>query len=117
MRNLCLWTNDVLTPGGVGLPTLATVTSEYDRKSAPNGAFVAPAGVFKDWSPSSPYKTLVEGWDIEHLTHPADVHTLDRSGYFYKILVNVWSKLCVVAGSPLFALDVPRIDDGSLPIS
>jgi hypothetical protein len=114
MRNLCLWTNDVLTPGGVGLPTLATVTSEYDRKSAPNGAFVAPAGVFKDWAPASPYKTLVDGWDLEHITHPNDIHTRDRNGYFYKIFVNIWSKLCEIQGTPLIALDVPTVDDGEL---
>jgi hypothetical protein len=100
MRNLCLWTNDVLIPGGVGLPTLSTTTSEYDRISAPGGIYRAPAGVFKDWSPSSPYKTLVEGWDIEHLTHPADVRTLDRSGYFYKVFINVFAKLCEVAFPP-----------------
>jgi hypothetical protein len=96
MRNLCLWTNDVLTPGGVGLPTLSQVTSEYDRRYSPGGQYVAPAGVFKDWDPTSPYKTLVDGWDIEHLTHPDDVRTVDRAGYFYKIFTNVWAKLCSV---------------------
>jgi hypothetical protein len=112
MRNLCLWTNDVLTPGGVGLPTLATVTSEYDRISSPGGSYVAPAGVFKQWDPTSPYLTLVDGWDLEHLTHPADVHTVDRSGYFHKIFTNVWSSLCEVQGIPLIALDVPSLEDG-----
>jgi hypothetical protein len=110
LRNLCLWTNDVITPGGIGLPALATVTSEYDRKSSPGGAYRAPAGVFKDWDPTSPYKTLVEGWDLEHLTHPDDVRTLDRSGYFYKIMVNVWSSLCGFGGIPV--LDVPGTDEG-----
>jgi hypothetical protein len=114
MRNLCLWTNDVLTPGGVGLPTLATVTSEYDRKTAPGGAFVAPAGVFKDWDPTSPYKTLVDGWDLEHLTNASDVNTIDRNGYFYKIFVNIWSKLCVVQGNTIIPLDVPNFEDGGL---
>jgi hypothetical protein len=114
MRNLCLWTNDVPTPGGVGLPTLATVTSEYDRKSAPGGAFVAPAGVFKDWDATSPYKTLVDGWDLEHLTNINDVNTIDRNGYFYKIFVNIWAKLCTVAGTTIIPLDVPNFDDGEL---
>jgi hypothetical protein len=114
MRNLCLWTNDVLTPGGVGLPTLATVTSEYDRRASPGGAFVAPAGVFKDWDPTSPYKTLVDGWDLEHLTNASDINTIDRSGYFYKIFVNIWSKLCVVQGTTIIPLDVPNFDDGEL---
>jgi len=114
MRNLCLWTNDVLTPGGVGLPSLATVADEYDRKSAPGGAFVAPAGVFKDWDPTSPYKTLVDGWDLEHLTNINDVNTLDRNGYFYKIFVNVWAKLCSITGPTIVPLDVPNFEDGEL---
>jgi hypothetical protein len=113
MRNLCLWTNDVLTPGGVGLPTLATVTSEYDKRSAPH-AFAAPAGVFKDWDATSPYKTLIDGWDLEHLTGPADVNTVDRNGYFYKIFVNVWSKLCTVQGTPLITLDAPNVGENEL---
>jgi hypothetical protein len=109
VRNLCLWTNDVLTPGGVGLPTLASVASEYDRNSSPDGAYVAPASVFKDWDPTSPHKTLVDGWDIEHLTHMHDVRTLDRSGYFYNVLVRVWSKLCAFNFpiTPIFEGDVP----------
>jgi hypothetical protein len=114
MRNLCLWTNDVVEPGGVGLPTLATVSSQYDRRSQPNGAFVAPAGVFKDWDPTSPYKTLVDGFDLEHLTNASDVNTIDRNGYFYKIFVNVWAKLCTVAGTTIIPLDVQTFDDGEL---
>ena len=109
VRNLCLWTNDVIVPAGVGLPTLATVTSEYDKRSAP-GSYAAPAGVFKDFDATSPYKTLVDGWDIEHLTGPADVNTVDRNGYFYKIFVNIWSKFCQVQGTPLVTLDVHNLD-------
>jgi hypothetical protein len=112
MRNLCLWTQDVLTPGGIGLPTEAVVTSEYDKY--PNGGAAAPAGVFKDWTPQHPWKTLVDGWDLEHITNPnKDVNTKDRNGYFYKIFTNIWTKLCdVTIGNPIISLDVPGSLDG-----
>jgi hypothetical protein len=115
VRNLCVWTNDVLAPGGVGLPTLATVASEYDRNSSPNGAYLAPASVFKDWDPTSPYKTLVDGWDLEHLTNMWDVSTFDRIGYFYKLFANVWAKSCNFLGDvPVIPLDVPTLDGAGL---
>jgi hypothetical protein len=94
IRNLCLWTHDVLAPAFSGAGALVTITGEYDRRSA-QGSASAPAGVFKEWDPNSPYLTQVEGWDLEHLTHPADARTLDRAGYFFKILSNVWSPMCV----------------------
>jgi hypothetical protein len=114
MRNLCTWSNDVLTPGGVGLPSLAIVTGEYDRRTSPGGVYAGPAGVFKQWSAASPYLTQVEGWDIEHLTHPNDIHTLDRSGYFRKIFVDAWAGLCAIPGVPIVPLDVPTDDGGEL---
>jgi hypothetical protein len=108
IRNLCLWSNDVLFPYGYH-PALTSVAATYSRRSAP-GTAAATASVFKDWSPSSPYKTLVDGWDIEHLTGPADASTLDRSGYFHKLFTNVWGKLCTVAGAPLVPLEAPDVD-------
>jgi hypothetical protein len=113
VRNPCHGSLDALVPGGVGLPTLAVVASEYDSRSSPGGGFVAPASVFKDWDASAPYKTMVDGWDIADLTHANDVTTLDRSGYFHRIFTEVWSKLCVVQGTPLVPLDVPQLGDES----
>jgi hypothetical protein len=109
VRNRCTWTNDVLYvwPG-----TPAVVASHYESRRNP-GTAIAAASIFKDWTPSSPYKTLVDGWNLEHLTHPADVRTLDRSGYFHRIFTEVWSKLCVVQGTPLVPLDVPQLGDES----
>jgi hypothetical protein len=111
VRNVCLWTNDVLAPDGIGL-TLGTTASNYSRKS--NGGAVAPSSVFKDWDVTSPWKTLVDGWDIEHLTSRHDRNTINRSAYFYKIFTNVWSKIWPVAGNPIVPLDVPSFDDGSV---
>jgi hypothetical protein len=111
VRNRCLWGNDVLSP--YFQSTIATVSSEYDSRTAPGGSYIATAGVFKPWTASSPYLTQVEGWDIENLTHANDLHTVDRSGYFHTILENAWAGLCVVTGTPLVPLDVPA-DAGAI---
>jgi len=109
MRNVCTWTNDVLQPS---TPLLTSVTSQYEKKGAPvNGYY---AGVFKDWDPNFPWKSLVDGWDIIHLTSRNDVNTVGRSTYFYKVFTNVWSKIWNVAGTPVVPLDVQSFDDGSL---
>ena len=47
-------------------------------------------------------------------TNVNDANTLDRNGYFYKIFVNVWAKLCSVTGSTIVPLDVPNFEDGEL---
>jgi hypothetical protein len=112
MRNVCLWTNDVLTPAGVGLPYLAKVTSEYDhRYPYYRGMYPAPAGVYKNWDPQSPWMSLVDGWNLANLTGPDDIRTLDRSGYFFKIFSNVWFHICTVNGTPIVALDAPNVDE------
>jgi hypothetical protein len=109
MRNVCTWTNDVLQPS---TPLLTSVTSQYEKKGAPvNGYY---AGVFKDWDPSFPWKSLVDGWDLIHLTSRNDINTVGRSTYFYKVFTNVWSKIWNVAGTPVVPLDVQSFDDGSL---
>ena len=116
VRNVCIWFNDILKLDGIGLQ-LGTVSSEYDGKASPGGANRQIAGVFKDWSassPVSPWKSLVDGWDIEHLTTRNDPNTLGRSGYFLKIFTNVWAKIWPVAGTPVVPLDVPSFADGGL---
>jgi hypothetical protein len=111
VRNVCLWTNDVVEPDGIGL-TLGTVASEYERKSDKSAA--AGAGVYKDYTAASPWKSLVDGWDIEHLTSRNDRNTVNRSTYFWKIFTNVWYKIWPVAGSPIVPLDVPTFDDDGM---
>jgi hypothetical protein len=116
VRNVCIWYNDVLKLDGVGL-NLGSVASEYDGKASPGGVNRQIAGVFKDFSassPVSPWKSLVDGWDIEHLTTRNDPSTIGRSGYFMKIFTNVWAKIWPVAGTPVVPLDVPSFDDGGI---
>ncbi len=113
IRNSCLWTNDVLDTDGIGL-TLGVVTSNYERRSDGTAAF--PSGVFKDWDFASPWKSLVDGWDLEHLTSAGDVNTLARASYGIRTVFNVWSKLCNLPfydgclGNP----DCGDISDGGL---
>jgi hypothetical protein len=109
MRNQCIWTNDVIAPS---TPLLTAVTSQYQRKTTPVNGFYA--GVYKDWDPQFPWKSLVDGWDLIHLTTRNDVTTGGRLHYFYKIFTNVWSKIWTVAGVPVVPLDVPTFDDGGL---
>jgi hypothetical protein len=109
MRNQCIWTNDVIAPS---TPLLTSVTSQYQRKTTPVNGFYA--GVYKDWDPQFPWKSLVDGWDLIHLTTRNDVTTGGRLHYFYKIFTNVWSKIWTVAGVPVVPLDVPTFDDGGL---
>jgi hypothetical protein len=106
IRNRCLWTNDVLFPYGY-YPALTSVAATYS--TYPGGPSQI-ASVFKDWAPSSPYKTLVDGWDIEHLTGPADASTIDRSGYIHKLFTNVWGKLCPLPGTPIVPLETPDLE-------
>ena len=125
VRNVCIWFNDVLRLDGIGLH-LGSVASEYDSKASPGGVNRQIAGVFKDFSaanPVSPWKSLVDGWDIEHLTTRNDPNTIGRAGYFLKIFTNVWAKIWPVVGSPpcfgehgigLLCTDVPGLDDGDL---
>src|SRR5205085_625399 len=109
IRNHCTWTNDVIQPSS---PLLTSVTSQYEKKGAPvNGYY---AGVFKDWDPSFPWKALVEGYDLLHLTSVNDQNTIGRSNYFYKVFTNVWSKISTVAGTPVVPLDVPGLEDRSI---
>jgi hypothetical protein len=106
IRNECYWTNDVpeLTD-----PVLAVVAASYARNVTLD--HVATASIFKTYGGSqSPFKSLLDGWDIEHLTTYLDRNTIGRSAYFLKIFSNVWSKLCIGGGSPIFPVDVPGPD-------
>jgi hypothetical protein len=109
MRNQCVWTNDVIAPS---TPLLTSVTSEYRRQTNPVSGFYA--GVYKDWDPNFPWKSLVDAWDLIHLATQRDITTVGRSGYIYKVFTNVWSKIWTVTGTPVVPLDVPTFDDGNL---
>jgi hypothetical protein len=110
MRNQCVWTNDVVI---ATTPELTSATGEYQKKGAPSGGPYY-SGIFKDWDPASPWKALVDGWDLYHLTTRNDINTVGRSLYMYKVFINVWNKIWPIAGTPIVPLDVPTFEDGSL---
>jgi hypothetical protein len=109
VRNACPTggqSNDVLT----ATPSLAEalVVSEYF--GGPAGTFAA--GVYKDYTPSRPWRSLVNGWDIENLTARHDDNTVWRSIYFYKMFAGAWAQICTIDGTPL--LDVPNAPNASV---
>jgi hypothetical protein len=108
MRNLCLWTNDVLKVEGIGLPVLGEATAQYEKKDV--GGQIGIAGIYKRASPASRWVAVSDGWDLEHLTNIHDVNTRPRNAYFYSIFANVWRNICTVQGTPIVPLDVPNVD-------
>jgi hypothetical protein len=114
VRSICTFTNDLLKRGAIGADVLDA--SKYQRKST--GPLVPErlASLFKDYAPlvNRPWKTLVDGWDIEHLTNRNDVNTLARSIYMNRIFTTAWAKIWTVTGSPIVPLDVPSFEDGGL---
>jgi hypothetical protein len=106
VRNVCLWTNDVLLAAN---PTLSRVAARY----AKNGTlgFQQDASITHDYDSTEPWKSLVDGWDIEHLTNYKDLYSTNRSAYFYSIFTNIWAKLaCAFTGVPPIPLDVPGFE-------
>jgi hypothetical protein len=110
LRNSCLWTHDVLKAASPAV--LNSVVSQYEKKGGPAGSF--GASVFKNWDPTSPWKSLVSGWDIDNMATRNDRTTAGRSLYMLKVFNNVWAKIWPVAGTPIVPLDVPGFDDGGL---
>ena len=99
-----------------GLLSQTLDAAKYEDRTGPTLPMLA--SVFKDYTNSGPspkpWKALVDGFDIEHLTSRFDHDTQGRTRYFYEILVWVWSKLWNVAGTPLIPLEVPTLDDDAL---
>jgi hypothetical protein len=110
LRNLCTWTNDVVVHSGL----LGTFdASKYEDTIGP--ALPMLSGIGKTFqTPSTPWISLVDGWDIEHLTSRFDSDTRGRHRYFYEVLTNVFASICGVVGTPVINLDVPNHTDGRL---
>jgi len=109
IRNVCLWTNDVLKTTALG----TSVASEYENVGV-NGPY--PSGVYHAWKDTEPYISLVDGWDIEHLTGHADVSTGGRLYYYQQMLSNVFADItCFALGGTIngLVLDAPSRDFGN----
>jgi hypothetical protein len=106
IRNTCLWTNDVLYQTD---PALTQIASQYARQGTLTHQAVA--SIFHRHDGEEPWMSLVDGWDIEHLTGYKDLFAHNRAFYFNSIFSNVWAALCPVAGTPIVPLDVPGFDE------
>lgn len=108
IRNTCVWSNDVLKK--VATVSEATEANFYEPVG-PTPPYVS--GVYKPSSASRPWITLVDGWDMRHLTGRYDVSALGRLAYMYNALTNVFGSMCAVAGTPEITLDTPLNPKGS----
>jgi hypothetical protein len=109
IRNVCLWTNDVLQPTH---PTLSVVAGRYARQGSLDPATRRDASIFHNYDAATePWKTLLDGYDIEHITNYKDIVNTSRHAYFFGIFNNIWAKLCPgIAGTPIVPLDVPGFE-------
>jgi len=109
IRNVCLWTNDVLKV------TTGVVSSEYQGSGGGvQNPGTYPSGVYHAWTPTEPYISLVDGWDIEHLTGQGDVSTGGRLYYYQQVLSNVFADItCFSLGAPIGILEVSARDFGN----
>jgi hypothetical protein len=105
MRNICLWTNDVLAQAGA--PT--AIASEYEDTGG--GPYIS--GLRHAHSASEPYISLVDGFDIEHVTSRGDVTSRRRVNYYYNVFNSLFSAVCPTVGTPIGLVDVTSRDFGN----
>jgi len=114
LRNLLLWTNDVLLRTAVPSPNTADASFYGPAKNGPGAQFLS--GVARNSRTASrAFLSLVDGWDIEHMTSVHDFDTRGRIRYFAAVFTNLFGSVsgCSINGTPLISLDVPS-DDASL---
>ncbi|MBI5711294.1 MAG: hypothetical protein HZC42_13500 [Candidatus Eisenbacteria bacterium] len=110
VRNNCLFSNDIYLVNGA--VSGATVGSYYQSAGVPiPGAAPFIASVYAPSTVSHPYVTLVDGWEIEHLTSRFDENAMGRIWYFFDVFNRVFASICAVAGTP--TVDVPQNTGGS----
>jgi len=111
LRNVCLWSNDVLLRTAVPSPNTADASLYGPSKKGPGTQFLASAARTSRTA-SRAYLSLVDGWDIEHLTSVNDYDTRARLRYFAAVFSNLFGSVsgCAISGTPLISLDVPSND-------
>jgi hypothetical protein len=113
VRNNCTFTNDVLAQSSAKLgETVVGNTYQLTSGGPPN----YPESIHKTDTPAQPWKSLVDGVDIEHITSwPAnknvEPNTAGRTRYFNEVFTWLWSKICTITGTPIGTLDVPQLDN------
>jgi len=107
VRNGCLFTNDVLTPGTRSVPaslyrpagnaTAPVVASVFHDVDAVNGEF---------------WQSLVDGFNITNLRSRFCDGSYGRLAYYYNALTNIFGKICAISGTPTITTDVPQNPNG-----
>jgi len=107
VRNVCLWTNDVLIGGGVG----TAIASQYENAGGPGAPYIS--GLRHAWNATEHWISLIDGFDIEHITGKDDYSTGGRLAYYFNVLSFVFGDVCHAEGTPIGALDVHSRDFGN----
>src|SRR5262249_29344722 len=109
--------NDVLT---TSTPLLTEVASQYESKTSPVSGY--RSGIFKQWDASSPFLSLVDGFDIVHLTGVNGRDSLlsgsdncapflppdGRAGYFRQLFNGIWGEICPALIAYVIIGDAPN---------
>jgi hypothetical protein len=98
VRNVCLWTNDVIVQAGAA----TAIASEYEDVGG--GPYIS--GVRHAHSAGEPWISLIDGFDIEHITGPKDASARLRLKYYFDVLNNVFATVCPTTGTPIGPLPV-----------
>jgi hypothetical protein len=81
VRNVCLWTNDVLEPSA---ELAAEVSGVAAYENYDPGPYPMLASVSKEHTPNRPWQTLIDGFDLANLTSRFDTNSQGRLRYLYK---------------------------------
>jgi hypothetical protein len=111
IRNSCLQTLDVLQPQGDGV-----AASYYDPAGANPGNAPYVASVFTDaepaGNPDNHWQALIDGWDAFNLRTRMCDNVRGRLLYFRNVFVEIFNKVCSVAGTSGDPVEVPNSNDG-----
>jgi len=111
LRSTCLWGNDVLLRTATPSPNTAEASFYAPSNNRPGTQYLASVARTSRTA-SRPFLSLVDGWDIEHLTSVNDADTRGRLRYFAAVFANLFGSVsgCSISGTPLISLDVPSND-------
>jgi hypothetical protein len=101
----CRWSNDVLSRAGLG----EAVDAHYYHGSA-GGPLLA--GVFKPRTAERPWTSLLDGFDVYHLTSRNGTDALGRIAYFYDVFTTKFDSVCTIVGTPLIPAGVENTKPG-----
>jgi hypothetical protein len=101
VTNACTYTNDVLTVEAGGAEAARYEPAGIATPNVVSSVYHAPSG-------SEFYRSLVDGWDVEHLrSRFCTSDAIGRLWYYSRALVNIFGSICTIAGSPTMT-DVPN---------